>query len=145
MFCPSCSLSVQVITPDLLVQLHMTLIVPEKKIVRRWLGKLGPDILDKLLTFQAADMQGKGIIEGDELEQFPKLRAIIREILAENACFSLKDLAVNGHDMKALGFAGKDIGNCLHHLLEQVMDEHLVNEREALLAAAAQYRGDDHG
>lgn len=122
-----------------LCQLHMTLIVPEKKVVRRWLNKLGPALLEKLLTFQAADMSGKGIIEGDELEQFPKLRAIIQEILAENACFSLKDLAVNGHDLIALGVAGKQIGQCLQYLLEQVMEEVLPNEQGALLDAAKNY------
>ncbi len=122
-----------------LCQLHMTLIVPEKKVVRRWLSKLGPVLLEKLLTFQAADMSGKGIIEGDELEQFPKLRAIIQEILAENACFSLKNLAVNGHDLIALGFAGKQIGQCLQYLLEQVMEEVLPNEQGALLDAAKNY------
>ena len=122
-----------------LCQLHMTLIVPEKKVVRRWLNKLGPALLEKLLTFQAADMSGKGIIEGDELEQFPKLRAIIQEILAENACFSLKNLAVNGHDLIALGVAGKQIGQCLQYLLEQVMEEVLPNEQGALLDAAINY------
>ena len=120
-----------------LCQLHMTLIQPEKNVVRRWLNKLGPAFLEKLLTFQAADMSGKGIVEGDELEQFPKLRAIIQGILAENACFSLKDLAVNGHDLKGLGLAGKQIGQCLQYLLEQVMEEKLPNEREALLSQAA--------
>lgn len=120
----------------LLVQLHMTLIVPEKKVVRRWLNKLGPALLDKLLTFQAADMAGKGIPEGDELAQFPKLRSIIREILDENACFSLKDLAVNGHDLIKLGLTGKQVGACLQALLEQVMEEAIPNEKNALLTAA---------
>ena len=129
----------------LLVQLHMTLIVPEKKVVRRWLGKLGPDMLDKLLTFQAADMGGKGITEEGELEQLQQIRDLIEEITQENACFCLKDLAVNGNDLMALGFRGKEIGNCLHHLLEQVMDEQLANSREALLAAVAEHRGDAHG
>lgn len=123
----------------LLVQLHMTLIVPEKKVVRRWLNKLGPEMLHKLLTFQYADMTGKGITEGDELEQFPRLRAIMKEILEENACFSLKDLAVNGHDLINLGFAGKQIGQCLQYLLEQVMEETLPNEQDALLEAAKDY------
>ena len=129
----------------LLVQLHMTLIVPEKKIVRRWLSKLGPDMLDKLLTFQAADMGGKGIREDGELEQLQQIRELMAEITRENACFCLKDLAINGHDLMALGFQGKAIGNCLQQLLEQVMDEQLANSREALLAAAAEYRGDAHG
>ena len=120
-----------------LCELHMTLIQPEKKVVRRWLGKLGPDLMDKLLTFQEADIRGKGIPEGDELDQFPQLRSIIAGIQAENACFYLKDLAINGHDLMALGYTGKAIGACLNRLLEQVMEEKLPNEKEALLTWAA--------
>ena len=123
-----------------LCELHMTLIQPEKRIVRRWLGKLGPDFMEKLLTFQEADIQGKGIIEGNELDQFPALRGLISEIQADNACFSLKDLAVNGRDLMALGYAGKEIGTCLNRLLEQVMEEKLPNEKEALLNWAKEER-----
>ena len=120
-----------------LCELHMTIIQPEKKTVRRWLGKLGPELMDKLLTFQEADILGKGIPEGDELDQFPKLRSIMAEIQAENACFCLKDLAVNGHDLMGLGYSGKAIGACLNRLLEQVMEEKLPNEKAALLNWAA--------
>ena len=116
-----------------LCELHMTLIQPEKKIVRRWLGKLGPDLMEKLLTLQEADMLGKGIPEGDELDQFPKLRKLIAEIQADNACFSLKDLAVRGGDLMAMGYTGKEIGTCLNRLLELVIEEKLPNEKEALL------------
>ena len=119
-----------------LCELHMTLIQPEKKIVRRWLGKLGPDFMDRLLTFQEADIRGKGIIEGNELEQFPALRGLMAEIQADNACFSLKDLAIRGGDLMTLGYAGKEIGTCLNRLLELVMEEKLPNEKEALLNRA---------
>ena len=119
-----------------LCELHMTLIQPEKKTVRRWLGKLGPELMDKLLTFQEADILGKGIPEGDELDQFPRLRSIIAEIQAENSCFSLKDLAIRGGDLMSLGYTGKEIGLCLNRLLEQVMEEKLPNEKEALLNRA---------
>ena len=120
--------------------LHMTIIQPEKKIVRRWLSKLGPELMEKLLTFQEADILGKGIPEGDELEQFPRLRAIITEIQADNACFSLKDLAVRGNDLMALGYTGKEIGSCLSKLLEQVIEEKLPNEKEALLRWASAFQ-----
>ena len=119
-----------------LCELHMTLIQPEKKTVRRWLGKLGPELMDKLLTFQKADILGKGIPEGDELDQFPRFRSIIAEIQAENSCFSLKDLAIRGGDLMSLGYTGKEIGLCLNRLLEQVMEEKLPNEKEALLNRA---------
>ena len=118
--------------------LHMTLIPAEKKVVRRWLGKLGPETMDKLLTFQQADMGGKGICEEGEAESNHQLRQLMDEILQESACFCLKDLAVNGHDLQALGFTGKEIGKKLNDLLEQVMEERLPNEKKALLEAAGQ-------
>lgn len=122
-----------------LCQLHMTLIPAEKKVVRRWLGKLGTERMQTLLTFQQADSSGKGICEEKELEQFSILRSLIDQILQENACFCLKDLAINGHDLQALGYQGKAIGQCLQFLLEQVIDERLPNEKSALLLAAASW------
>ena len=119
-----------------LCRLHMTLIPVEKKVVRRWLGKLGPDQFRKLIAFQRADTAGKGILEEGELEELAAIESLIDEILAENACFSLKDLAVNGRDLQALGYTGREIGTCLQFLLEQVMDESLPNDRAALMAAA---------
>ena len=124
-----------------LCQLHMTLIPPEKKVVRRWLGKLGTQRMDDLLTFQQSDISGKGIIEENELEQFALLRSLMEQILQENTCFCLKDLAVNGRDLQTLGYQGKAIGQCLQFLLEQVIDERLPNDKDALLAAAAGWEG----
>jgi len=48
----------------------------------------------------------------------------------------LKDLAVKGNDLMDLGFSGKAIGTMLNRLLEQVLEENLPNDRQALLAWA---------
>ena len=120
----------------LLIGQHMTKIEPEKRIVRRWLNKLGPEMLDALLLLQEADMGSKGTGKPSESEQFAQLRAVIAQIEAENACLSLKDLAVNGTDIMPLGYSGKEIGLCLNRLLELVMDEKVPNEKNALLNAA---------
>ena len=40
---------------------------------------------------------------------------------------------MDGHDLMALGYSGREIGKCLNHLLEQVIDEKLPNEKNALL------------
>jgi tRNA nucleotidyltransferase (CCA-adding enzyme) len=48
----------------------------------------------------------------------------------------VKDLAVNGQDMMALGLKGKDIGAMLEKLLQMVLEEQLPNEKTALLQAA---------
>ena len=58
------------------------------------------------------------------------------ELLRKDACFSLKQLAVNGRDMAALGLEGPAIGQMLQTLLEAVMDGAADNDRDALLALA---------
>ena len=116
-----------------LIDKHMTKLEPEKKRLRRWIGKFGPEAMEQLLLLQESDMGSKGTGKPENMEQFDQLRALMQEIREENACLSLKDLAVNGHDLMALGYSGKAIGQTLHRLLEQVLDEQLPNEKEALL------------
>ena len=88
-----------------------------------------------MLTLQKADFSGKGVKDSDP--QFSQVEVLLEEILAEEACFSLKDLAINGQDLIELGFEpGPAMGACLGALLEQVQDEVLPNEKEALLNAA---------
>ena len=59
--------------------------------------------------------------------------AALDALLAEQPCFTLKDLAVNGRDLTAAGLKGKAIGEALQFLLEAVMDGRIPNEKEALL------------
>lgn len=128
----------QVVT---LIRHHMTKIEPERNQLRRWLSRLGPETLEALLTLQEADMASKGTDESENLTQFPKLRNMLLEIQAENACLSLKDLAISGRDLMAIGFQpGKEIGACLQHLLDLVIDERIENKKEALLEAAKVFR-----
>ncbi len=119
-----------------LIGLHMNKIEPTRKTVRRWLSRLGSQRMDQLLTLQEADMGSKGTGKPEEMRQFSQLRQLIAEIEAENACLTLKDLAVSGHDMIALGFTGKEIGQMLTLLLDLVLDEQIPNKRDALLRHA---------
>ena len=119
-----------------LVGLHMTPLEPDKKLLRRRLGKLGQDQLAQLLQLQEADMGSKGTGKPEEMSQFPVIRRLLDELLAEDACFSIRDLAINGWDLQQAGLApGPNIGKCLNWLLGQVQDEVLPNERDALLHA----------
>ncbi len=120
-----------------LVEQHMTLIDPEEKAVRRWLSRLGEERMESLILLQEADMGSKGTGKSADSVQFTQLRALIQQIRADNACLSLRDLAVGGRDMMALGLAGPDIGRTLEQLLELVLEGQLPNEKEALLHAAA--------
>ena len=80
-------------------------------------------------------MGSKGVDEPRDFDQFARLRALLSQIREEKDCLSVRDLAVNGHDLMDLGISGKDVGRTLNALLEQVLDERLPNEREALLGA----------
>ena len=119
-----------------LIELHMTPIEPDKRVIRRRLASMGRVMLDALLLLQEADMSSKGTGIPAEAVQFSQIRSILAEIEAEDACFTLKDLAVNGHDLMRLGITGRRIGQTLGHLLELVIDEKLPNEKESLLNEA---------
>ena len=123
-----------------LIACHMTKLEPSKKALRRQLGRLGWDTVEKLLALQEADMGSKGTGNPREMEQFSVLRQLLEQIRWENACLEVRDLAVNGNDLMALGYSGRAIGLCLKELLEQVLDERLPNDREVLLTAAAEHR-----
>ena len=116
----------------LLIAQHMTPLEPDKKILRRRLGKYGCEAVMQLLALQEADCA--------DPQRFQAVRACLAEIQAEAACLTIHDLQINGADLLAAGFApGPEIGKCLQWLLEQVQDEILPNEKQALLAAVAQF------
>ena len=120
-----------------LVQYHDAQIAPTKKSVKRWLGRLGQTMFFDLLTLQAADASAhaKPYVKA-RLQALDEIRSLAQEVLEEGACFSLRDLAVNGKDMLALGLEGVQIGKTLNLLLEGVIDGALENEKHALLTFA---------
>ena len=85
------------------------------------------------MLLQLSDFCGKGVLADPSL--FEEIRTVLAEILAENACLQVSDLEINGHDLIALGITGPAIGQSLHWLLSQVLDEQLPNEKAALLNA----------
>ena len=114
-----------------LIDKHMTPLTPDKKLLRRRLARYGWENVSDLLALQWADFGSKGVI-GDGPD-FDLVDELLTQIMEEDACLSLKELAVNGHDLMALGYTGKEIGKLLNQLLEQVLDERLPNDKEALL------------
>ena len=71
--------------------------------------------------------------------QLESVEAIFRFLLENGYCLSLKDLDIDGNDLKRLGFSGEEIGKALDHLLERVIDEPELNEKEILEKLALEY------
>ncbi len=95
---------------------------------RHLLASLPPDQACRRIEFAAA----LGEIGAEEAAA---RQAELQRILADKPCLTLRDLAVNGSDLQALGMRGAQIGRTLDTLLERVLSGTLRNDRETLLKA----------
>lgn len=122
----------------LLIENHMVLLHADKKFLCRRCMKYGIDTVYKMLALQKADAIGTGTRTDADLAEFDRIAGLLDDLQQESSCLSLKELAISGSDLIRLGIApGPAVGQCLNRLLEQVIEEVLPNDKEALLAAAA--------
>lgn len=119
-----------------LVEWHDKDIPRTEKSVRRALMHLGETDLRRLIALKRADNLAQAPEFWGTQTEIDKFEAIMEDLLAAKACFSRKDLAVNGKDMTELGYQGKEVGDILELLLEKVVDGALPNQRELLLKEA---------
>lgn len=72
-----------------------------------------------------------------KIDNIEIIKEELEKVLAEQQCFSLKDLAINGKDLIDNGFKeGKIVGEILNRLLEEVIDGKIENDRDVLLNRA---------
>ena len=114
---------------------HHDFFAPTPKSLRRLLAKLGEPLLRDLLTLRRADALGTGVAEESQVEaQIGQQLAWLEEILTAERCLSLKDLAIHGDDLLSMGIPqGRQVGQLLQWLFDEVMEERIPNEREALV------------
>lgn len=119
-----------------LVLWHDREIPRTEKSIRRALRKLGAARLRELTEVKRADNLGQAPAYRARLKDVEQIRRIMEDLLARDECVSMRQLAVNGRDMLALGLRGPEIGAALEELLSAVVDGDLPNQRSALLRAA---------
>jgi putative nucleotidyltransferase with HDIG domain len=126
----------QVIT---LVEKHMFTSDLTDKGLRRLIRRVGPELIFDLLDLRRADVAGQGM--GGSTDDVNELEARIREELERKPPFGLKDLEVDGDDIKREFRLpeGKLIGDVLDHLLELVLDDPDMNDYDTLINAARDY------
>ena len=120
------------------IRSHSVVFRPDSKQARRLLGKLGEERLRLLIEMELADVKSQNPLYREErVANIAAFREKMEEVLAEEQCFSLRHLAINGRDLLCLGIPqGPEIGRILNVLLEQVVEETLPNEPDALKEAA---------
>ncbi len=119
---------------QLLVKYHDIELNTDERLLKRRLNQFGEEALRQLIDVQEADQLAKGTRTPEDIRaESAALRRALDALLASSPCFTLKSLAVNGRDIAALGARGTEIGQVLQSLLEKVMDNTLVNEKQTLL------------
>ncbi len=69
-----------------------------------------------------------------------RFRERIAKVLAQPAPLSLKELSVNGNDLAEAGIPkGPAMGTVLEFLLESVLEDPTMNEKEKLLTLAKNF------
>lgn len=121
-----------------LIRYHDLPIAPEPKPIRRLMNKLGVEAVRQLLALHIADTCGQSAICAGRVETYRQAEQVLDALVQADACFSLRDLAVKGDDLLALGLRGRAVGAALQACLDAVMDEAVPNDRSALLAYAAE-------
>lgn len=129
-----------------LVYYHDTTFEVGKKYIKRWLNKIGEEQFRRLLNVRRADIKAQADINQEtRLQKIDNIGYILEEVLQDDECFSLKDLAVNGKDLITIGYKpGKEIGDVLNNLLDSVISGEYINEKEKLLEIAERRLQDIH-
>ncbi|MEG2038369.1 MAG: HD domain-containing protein [Oscillospiraceae bacterium] len=117
-----------------LIKYHDVQIEADRKSVKKWLAKLSVEVFFQLIQLKRADNFAQNPQYFYRQKQLDEIVTIANEIIYEGECFTLKDLAVNGSDLIAIGIPkGKEVGITLKQLLVLVMENKIENKKESLL------------
>lgn len=125
-----------------LIENHDIRIEPSLVGVKRIMARLGADLFAKLLLLQEADNSAKNPkFLPDKLAKINDVRVIYRKVLSERQPYVTSDLIINGRDLIKIGFrAGREIGDTLRCLLDEVLINPSLNNRDYLMMRAKQLK-----
>ncbi len=107
--------------------------------VRRFIKRVGRDLVTDLLNLRRADNIGSGL--PPDAGHLTELEARIARELEAGSPLSLRELAVDGDDLiEALALApGPQVGELLERLLSSVIEDPARNDRDVLLSEARRW------
>jgi tRNA nucleotidyltransferase (CCA-adding enzyme) len=124
-----------------LIEHHDFTPTDSKKSVLKLMNSIGTDLFFDLMELKKADIDAHSDASQYQLPIVEKMIQIGKQIIEDKECFSLKDLAINGHDLINIGYTeGTKLGNTLDDILQLVINGFLINDREILLEFAQKVR-----
>lgn len=117
-------------------------VAPDRRIVRRAVNKIGEDLFDDFILVKKADLLAQSMyLREEKLSNLAAWDACYREIREAEECVSLRTLAVNGRDLIAAGLQpGRELGDILKQLLDEVLETPEKNEKDYLISRAKELR-----
>lgn len=116
-----------------LVRVHDWPLSTEPRLIRRRLQQLGEEGFFDLLRVQKGDTAACFLSDCTREDDRNEVEDAAKAILAAKPCLTVRDLAVSGRDIMALGYCGPGVGAALRGLLERVIAGEIPNEKTALL------------
>lgn len=109
--------------------------------MRYMMYRLGPDMMELLWELQRADVNAQNpVFLQHKLSVLKETKRLHQEVINRKECVSLKQLAVNGKDLIEIGAVpGKQIGELLEKLLEEVLKYPEKNTKDILIELAKSY------
>ncbi len=125
-----------------LVRFHMFSHAETDKGIRRFIRRVGVELLDDLFELRFADIKAQGTDREEESDKI--YRKKIMRILEEKPPLSPTDLAIDGNDiMNTLALnEGREVGEILEKLLEIVIDSPSKNTKDILIEELENMRCD---
>ena len=107
----------------------------KKATVRSMISRIGEDLFPDLFTIGDADLLAQSdYFKAEKEEKQQLLKEMYREIIEQGDCLSIKNLAVSGNDLVGHGMKpGKELGQVLQKMLEDVLKHPSSNNKEYLL------------
>lgn len=127
-----------------LIKYHDVRFNGSKRQLRHVMSAIGDKNVELLLKIQRADIMAQSDYKHREkLEKLDLACQTYKGILADKDCFTLKQLEINGNDIKNLGVSeGIKIGKILNMLLSLVIEDKINNEKSALIKKAEEIRNE---
>ncbi len=100
---------------------------------KKIMSLIGDELFFELMELKKCDNSAKNDFVLEENQLFDKIIRAGHEIVENNECRSLKNLAINGNDLMKIGLHGAEIGDTLKQLLNLVIEEKIFNDRDILL------------
>lgn len=118
-----------------LVYYHDYRMPARAKYVRRAMNVIGEDIFPYYMEVRKADVLAQSTyLRKEKMQNLEDIAQLYAEIKEGRQCVSLKNLAVTGSDLIAIGIEpGRQIGEKLKELLDLVIEKPEMNNKEELL------------